>query len=421
SAEGAWLEFQLRDGVPGEEEAAEQALARTLELQPNHPLALEARAERLLLADRVEDAAETLAGVGESAPNRARVWGLRGEVHARRGDQASAAEAFRRATLGGEPLEANWAGALYLSANFEAAAEVAARGLARDPGSQVLHELYADSLRDSGQLPRALEATQAWQRALPDDPEGFRAEGDVLLRLGAAERAIPPLRHGVSLDPGNVAGQSLLAEAYKQTAQFEVALEVYDRALELAPAEPGLWNNRAAALIELGRFEEARTSYDRAIALDPGAGILFSHRAVAASRAGDHAAAIADAREGVRRAPTVAIAHFLLAEVLRKAGHSEPALEAVERAVALDPRHLQGRFMHADLLLGVGRAQEALEAFDELGRAAPQSGEAAFGRALALRALGRLEEARAQGRAAQRLSGGPGFAAQVRAFLEQLE
>lgn len=51
--------------------------------------------------------------------------------------------------------------------------------------------------------------------------------------------------------------------------QYENALEVFDRLLELNPEIPEAWNNRGVALFGMGRVDDALESYDRALALDP--------------------------------------------------------------------------------------------------------------------------------------------------------
>ena len=52
--------------------------------------------------------------------------------------------------------------------------------------------------------------------------------------------------------------------------RFEESLETYDRALQLAPTDPGLWAGRGLVLLELNRLEEALQSCNKALELKPG-------------------------------------------------------------------------------------------------------------------------------------------------------
>ena len=419
SAEAAWLEYRLRAEVPAEAPQAAEALARTLRTDPKHPLAVQARAEALLRAERHEEAGVLLARVGDSAPNLPAVWALRGEVHARQGDFASAAEAFRRATLGGEPHAARWAYALLESGEFAQAADVAREALRRDGENAELRRTLVDSLLRT-QPREALNAAEAWRLALPADDDAHRITGELRLRLGDPYGAEAPLREALRLKPDAPGTIGLLAECFKDRGENERALEIYDRALQRTPDLPGLWNNRAGALIELGRFVEARESYDRAIALGGHLPLLLAHRAVAWSREGNLEAALQDAREAVRRAPTDPKIQVILAELLRQAGRWEELLDATERVLALAPGDFYARTLRASALGQLGRHPEALTCLEALERDFPQSGEVVLGKAQALHALGRLEPARAAAERALTLQGGPVFTQRVREFLDQL-
>lgn len=51
--------------------------------------------------------------------------------------------------------------------------------------------------------------------------------------------------------------------------RYEVALELYERLLELTPEAAQVHANRGAALYHLGRVDAALQSFERALALDP--------------------------------------------------------------------------------------------------------------------------------------------------------
>lgn len=71
---------------------------------------------------------------------------------------------------------------------------------------------------------------------------------------------------------GNVGVNELysIGNRLQDTGDYERAATVWDRALRVAPRDPGIWHNRGVALSRLGRQKEALYSYDRALAIRPG-------------------------------------------------------------------------------------------------------------------------------------------------------
>ncbi len=61
--------------------------------------------------------------------------------------------------------------------------------------------------------------------------------------------------------------------------RHDEALEAFDRALEGAPDEPALHNNRGEALSKLTRFADAVDAFDRGLALDEDYAPLYFGRA----------------------------------------------------------------------------------------------------------------------------------------------
>lgn len=88
---------------------------------------------------------------------------------------------------------------------------------------------------------------------------------------------------------------------------YEDALVLWDRALELDAQSPSLYNNRAAALLELGQIDDA----------------------------------IACCREAMRIDPTYTVARVTLCEIYLRQGNREEAMHEVERLEALDPELAQ--------------------------------------------------------------------------------
>jgi Flp pilus assembly protein TadD len=65
-----------------------------------------------------------------------------------------------------------------------------------------------------------------------------------------------------------------------EKGDFEGAIGCYDKALEIFPRDPDLWNERGLALNELRRYEEAIKSYNTALGHYPRETIVWNNKGV---------------------------------------------------------------------------------------------------------------------------------------------
>lgn len=173
--------------------------------------------------------------------------------------------------------------------------------LARDPGHSAANATWAWEAFAIPDLPLAAEYAE---RALESEPTNFGAittAGEVLVRLGRAELAIPILRYATERDPLASYHFENLAGAYMSAGQYELAEETYRVQLILNPGDdlakwgigralllqgkasealqyldenldashPLLWHGKTLALHDLGRDDDARSELAKLHEVDP--------------------------------------------------------------------------------------------------------------------------------------------------------
>jgi len=72
-----------------------------------------------------------------------------------------------------------------------------------------------------------------------------------------------------------------------QREEYELALEAFDKAIELKPDDADVWSNKGVTLGKLGRYDEALKAHDKAIELKPDLAEAWYNKACAYSRKGD--------------------------------------------------------------------------------------------------------------------------------------
>ena len=93
------------------------------------------------------------------------------------------------------------------------------------------------------------------------------------------------------------------AVAYARTGQNKLALEDFNRAVQLFPEYAAVYNNRGSLLLTLGLTREAIKDFDRAITLAPGYAAAYNNRAGARVRLGEHAEAMGDYTKAIELLP----------------------------------------------------------------------------------------------------------------------
>lgn len=122
----------------------------------------------------------------------------------------------------------------------------------------------------SGNFDASLEAYRAAVAEHPDDPRALNNLGQLLVRLGRAQEAIPYLDKAVQLMPDVWAYQFNRARAYAQLKQWGPAVAGYQQAGQMFPDDYATQYNLAKALQASGDVKSALPAYERAISLAPG-------------------------------------------------------------------------------------------------------------------------------------------------------
>jgi tetratricopeptide (TPR) repeat protein len=104
----------------------------------------------------------------------------------------------------------------------------------------------------------------------PNSAENFEWLGMVLTWAGRAEEAVKYLQHGIRLNPVPSASiLNFLAVAYRDSGQYEKAVETCKRALQREPNYQFPYIHMTISYIRLGREEEARAAAAQILRINP--------------------------------------------------------------------------------------------------------------------------------------------------------
>ncbi len=135
----------------------------------------------------------------------------------------------------------------------------------------------------------------------------------------------------------DVGSQEMLAFAYQKLAKWEEAMQIWTTLIAIYPENAAFYNERGVCKYQL-RFKHAIQDFNEAIRLDPAEPYYYSCRAYIRDKIGDIEGAIADYSTAHDLDPSDAITLNNLGLAEQKFGHTKKARE---------------RFKDSDDLLGI--------------------------------------------------------------------
>ena len=223
------------------------------------------------------------------------------------------------------------------------------------------------------------------------DTDIHRAIG--FLEGGKSAKALACLRAFEPKTETNALRSNLVGLIYLSARQNPSALEWFDHALAIDPANAEALANRGLALQELGRAAEALTAYDEAVRAGCAKPALFYNRGNLLRASGRLTEAIASYDAALRLDPAYPEALRAGGLVLSDLGRYANALEFINEALRLRPSFIEALIDRGNLLQNLDRPSEALASYNAALAGDPDRAEILNNRGAAFLMLGQWQEA----------------------------
>jgi tetratricopeptide (TPR) repeat protein len=191
-------------------------------------------------------------------------------------------------------------------------------------------------------LPATVEEALA---DVPGPPAAGRAagsyldEGNVYFRVGQYQLAIDRYDRAIEVDSRLTAAYYNRANAHTRAGNYDLALADYNRALELSPGDTDVLNNRGMLYLYRANYGAALRDFEAALAADPTDTTVMVNRGLAHLHGGDPAAALVDFQEAATLDASDAAAQYGAGQASAVLGNRDQALQWLGRALALDPEY----------------------------------------------------------------------------------
>ena len=185
----------------------------------------------------------------------------------------------------------------------------------------------------------------------------------------------------------------LLATAYGQQKNPELALRYFDQAIQINRTNPAIFNNKGIVLKELQRFDEAVQSYEAALLINPKYAAAYNNKgnALQALKRFDEALLNYEAALDIK--PDYIEAHNNKGNALKELKRFDHALQSYEAALLINQEFAEVHNNKGSVLKDLKKYDEALQSYETALRIKPNYAEAFYNKGIALQALKQLNEA----------------------------
>jgi len=215
-------------------------------------------------------------------------------------------------------------------------------------------------------------AQRLYEEILLTNPDHFDAlhfSGLIDKQTGHSANAIKKIGAALNtvktgMNPGHASALCNLGAAYQDTSQPELAMEAYQKAIQLRPDYAIAHNNLGNALKNLGHYRQAYDSYTTAIHYRHDYPEAYYHASLVLQLTGQFEEALRYAEQALRLRPDYPEACCAKGVALHSLGQFDSAIDSYSQALALKANFAQAYFNRAISYNRVSQFQNAVCDFE---------------------------------------------------------
>lgn len=193
----------------------------------------------------------------------------------------------------------------------------------------------------------------------PDDKDLLARLGNVYIKSGEDEKALPVFQKIREKNPGDLEVLLTLGGIYRRIKKYDESVEVLNEALVSGAKREQVYYNLGFTYKFMERYEDAIDCFETVVTLNPVDVLAYNHLGTIYESKGDHEAAIASYLKGLKVDQNHPILHLNLAKVFEHSDNIEGAIREYEAALRYKPGWGEAYADYTSLLLKIGRVSDA--------------------------------------------------------------
>jgi Flp pilus assembly protein TadD len=160
--------------------------------------------------------------------------------------------------------------------------------------------------------------------------------------------------------------------------KYKEAIGLFDKALEIDPKDARAWNNKGILLANLEKYKEAIGLFDKALEIDPRDAEAWNNKGLALSNLGNYKEAIECYDKVLEIDPKDARAWNNKGLALSNLRNYKEAIGLFDKALEIDPKDASPWGNKGFALSNLGNYKEAIECYDKVLEIDPKDAEACY-------------------------------------------
>lgn len=205
---------------------------------------------------------------------------------------------------------------------------------------------------------------------------GFLNQSGVLLQLNQFEDALVMAEKAVEIQPDFYEALINQGTAFEKLKKFDQALAKYKAAGAISPDEYEVWFCCANVLFKMNRAEEAIEYYDKSINLHGRLYEAWYYKGVCLQKTGQDVEALRCFEQVIKLNINYYHAYYRSGNILTKLDRNAEAIRAYEKAIKINPEFITAWNNLGVVLAKIGRTKDAIKCYDRAIKINPEYHEA---------------------------------------------
>jgi len=200
------------------------------------------------------------------------------------------------------------------------------------------------------------EALELYLKILPEKKNNSKLNfliGIIYLQLKKFELAVNFFERTINLDKNNLGAYNNLGASLQQLKKFEQAVKVYEKVLSFKPDFTDALNNLAVCFANLKKYDQAISNYEKILKINENNFVVYNNLGNIYKELNQYKNSIKNYNKALEVNPNYTLTYVNLGDALCELQDYYGAIRNYKNLIKLNPKHqfIEGKILHINMLI----------------------------------------------------------------------